>query len=171
MRVWLTLTSFLLICSALALGACGGAEAKPNNPANRANSVPAADNQPEATDGRLSVPASIRNLQPPKPLTDAGFIEQGRKLYNDINKANCEMCHGARGKGDGMLAPNYSDPPVADLTAPEFHDAVSDHYIFWRIAKPEDSNAFPSMNMLGYPAGTEEEQWALAAYVRSLRTR
>jgi mono/diheme cytochrome c family protein len=150
---------FMLMCGSLAIAACGGGK-------------PANENKPKAKSDevmRLPVPTEYADKQPTTSLTDTAFIEQGKVLFHDAGKGNCLMCHGDLGKGDGLQAPNYTDPKVADLTNTAFQDAVTDQYIFWRIKDVQASKAYISSGMLGYPNGTDAEIWSLVAYVRSLK--
>lgn len=117
---------------------------------------------------RLEVPKAFADKKAPD-LTDADLIAKGKKFYSDPTKANCAACHGEGGKGDGLLAPNYVDPAVTDLTTAEFHDAVTDQYIFWRIKEPVQSRAEPNSGMLGWPSAKDEDIWAVVAFVRSLK--
>jgi mono/diheme cytochrome c family protein len=117
---------------------------------------------------RLDVPEAYAQKIVPD-LKDADRIARGKALFADATKANCEMCHGAGGKGDGPQAPNYTDPAVTNLTDVKFHDAVTDQYIFWRVKDAQGSKADVNSGMLGYPNGTDEELWSIVAYVRSLK--
>jgi mono/diheme cytochrome c family protein len=161
MKIWTTLGLFIVMCACVTLAACGGGKSDNPGPAKKGGSK-------KDTIKRKEVPAEIKDKQPPKPLTDPEMIAKGKELYGAM-KANCEMCHGVSCKGDGPQAANYTDPVVADLTDPAFHEAVTDQYIFWRISAPMESKYYQTSGMLGYPAGDEADHWALAAYVRSLK--
>ena len=54
--------------------------------------------------------AKVKNPIP----ANAKSIADGQKLY----QTNCRHCHGAKGLGDGPLAPK--DPPPANLTDAEW---------------------------------------------------
>ena len=142
-----------LICSGL------GALAQDEDPAEK-----------PAEEGvkRLDVPEEYAKKEVPD-LEDSDRIEKGRKLFNDMAKANCAMCHGEGGKGDGVQAANYTDPPVGDLTTAEFQGAVTDQYIFWRIKEPVESKADPNSGMLGYPNGKDDDIWDIVAFIRSVK--
>ena len=155
----LVIALFVLMCGSLAIAACGGG----GKPANEGNKAKKDDTL------RLPVPADYASKQPTTELTDVAFIDKGKTLFHDPGKGNCVMCHGLIGKGDGLNAPQYADPAVADLTNPAFQDAVTDQYIFWRLKDVANSKAYQNSGMLGYQNGTDEEIWSLVAYVRSLK--
>lgn len=52
------------------------------------------------------------------------MMAQGRSLY----AANCQICHGANGKGDGPAAAALQPKPV-DLDTPQFWAAQTDQTI------------------------------------------
>ncbi len=96
--------------------------------------------------------------QRPFPVTPV-VLAYGRNRYN----AFCSPCHGAEGKGDGIVVQRgFVQPP--DLTRPEAQ-AYSDARIFHVISAGQ--NIMPSY------AGklTEAERWAVVAYVRHLQQR
>jgi mono/diheme cytochrome c family protein len=160
MKTVITASLFMLMCGSLLIAACGGGGKSGN------------DGKTTSKDDktmRLPVPDTFKDKQPTTSLTDAAFIEKGKLLFHDAAKANCLMCHGDGGKGDGPQAPTYIDPKVADLTNPAFQDAVTDQYIFWRLKDVANSKAYPNSGMLGYQNGTDDEIWSLVAYVRSLK--
>lgn len=151
------------------LPGCGGANAPAPAPEPAGN----APGTPVSRDGveRKPVPAEFAAKQPPRPLTDTALIAQGKELYHDAARANCTLCHGDAGKGDGFLAKNYEDPAVPDLTTVAMHESISDQYIYWRLARPFESKVKDYSSMNGFPTGSEEELWALVAYVRSLKEK
>jgi mono/diheme cytochrome c family protein len=148
----------LAVCAALATGCGGGKTAE-----NKGAGGPAKDDTL-----RLPVPDDFKAKSAPD-LTDADLIAKGKEIYDNPSKGNCGSCHGDGGKADGVLAPTFQDPPVADLTSEAMHNAISDQYIFWRIKEPEKSKAVKTSGMLGYAQGSDEEIWAMVAYVRSLK--
>lgn len=167
MKKMMTTGMFVLMCGSLLIAACGGG----GKPDNAPPSKPGGGSSTEVK--RLTVPEEIQQLEPTKSLTDADFIAKGKELFESTAEASCVQCHGEGGKGDGILAASFAKTanPVPDLTTAEFHDAVSDHYIYWRIAEPEKSKADKSSGMLGYSnaGGDQEKLWAVVAYVRSLK--
>jgi mono/diheme cytochrome c family protein len=157
MKAWTTLGLFLLMCGALSLAACGGGGKKDNDGGGGSA-------KKEETK-RLPVPEKFASMKPPKPIDDADMIAKGKKLFH--GDANCFTCHGAEGKGDGEGGKEL-DPKPTDLTSADFQEAVTDQYIHWRLMEVQESKAYKNSGMLGYPNGTEEDRWALVAYVRSL---
>lgn len=85
-------------------------------------------------------------------------IAQGKELY----QANCARCHGETGKGDGPDAAGLPKPPQ-DLTNQSFMAQKSANDFFQAIS----SGMPPSMPAFGSQL-SEDERWALAAYLRSL---
>jgi mono/diheme cytochrome c family protein len=104
---------------------------------------------------KFVAPASADALK--NPLAgNATSIADGKKLYD----ANCAICHGAKGKGDGVAA--------AGLTkAPADHSSVAvqkqtDGAIFWKIA--EGNNPMPAYKAVY----SETQRWQLVNYIRTL---
>ena len=60
---------------------------------------------------------------------DANAAASGKKLY----KAMCFVCHGPKGKGDGMGGAGLTPKPT-DLTS-EAVQSQTDGAIFWKIAE------------------------------------
>ena len=91
----------------------------------------------------------------------ATAIVHGAKLF----AANCVVCHGAEGRGDGPSAKSLPWPP-ADLTAEHFW-AHSDGELFWYIshgfAAPDGSLAMPGFAT----ALSSEGRWDLIDYLRA----
>lgn len=86
------------------------------------------------------------------------LLEQGRELY----QANCSRCHGESGKGDGPESAAAPKPPV-DLTDQSFMAQKSAEDFFHAI-----TNGVPP-SMPAFVADLSDDQrWALAAYLRSL---
>jgi mono/diheme cytochrome c family protein len=97
-------------------------------------------------------------LKSPIPAT-AKSIADGQKLY----QTNCRHCHGAKGLGDGPLAP--TNPPPANLTDAEWKHGSTDGEIFYVIkngAGP-DSEMKPMKTKL-----SDKDIWNVVNYIRSL---
>ena len=56
----------------------------------------------------------VTGLEAPLTLAASGEPAQGKLIY----ETNCLICHGERGKGDGLIGATLRPPP-ADLTGPK----------------------------------------------------
>lgn len=85
-------------------------------------------------------------------------ISQGETLYRE----NCVECHGPRGEGDGPRARQLTTAPT-DFTDQQLMSERSASQIFDAISagRPPDMPGFETQL-------SEDERWALAAYLRSL---
>jgi mono/diheme cytochrome c family protein len=91
----------------------------------------------------------------------ATAIVHGAKLF----AANCVVCHGWEGRGDGPLAKSLPLPP-ADLTADHFW-AHSDGELFWYISHGFDAPD-GSLAMPGFATTLSSEgRWDLIDYLRA----
>jgi mono/diheme cytochrome c family protein len=99
----------------------------------------------------LLVPAEPTYYWQSESAGDADSVARGRAVYAQ----NCVGCHGAGGKGDGVLAAGLAEPP-ADLTAPHLWEH-SDGELYWWInhgmAGPDGRLVMPGLNL---PAGALE---------------
>ena len=109
---------------------------------------------------------SIVSIPAPPPVTSER-VARGRKLYAD---AECQACHGERGRGDGPSAPTLKDNrelPIAatDLTRPERFKGGS---------RPEDVYRTLMTGLSGTPMPSygdslePDQSWDLVYYVLSL---
>ncbi len=115
--------------------------------------------------------AQAKLLQNPVPK-DQG-VSSGSKLY----QANCAVCHGSTGLGDGPMATRLKDAGYpstpANLTAAGPTNAKPDGEVFLIITKgfagayglPEHRFVMPAFRKLL----TYEDRWALVHYIRSLQ--
>jgi len=87
------------------------------------------------------------------------FIERGRQRFEN----SCAMCHGSPGTGDGIATKSLKKLP------PSYHTQklrnVSDGYLFKVITEGPGS-----MPAFGHSL-SEEERWALVAYIRELQSK
>ena len=99
--------------------------------------------------------AAMKNPIPSSPKS----IAEGQKLY----QTNCRHCHGAKGLGDGPLAP--TDPPPSNLTDAEWNHGSSDGEIFYVIK----NGAGPDSKMKPMKAKlSDKDIWNIVNYIRSL---
>jgi mono/diheme cytochrome c family protein len=91
------------------------------------------------------------------PAVDAVLLQRGRERYDIF----CTPCHGASGKGDGMIVrrgfpapPSYQTARLRAAPAQHFFDVISNGYGV----------------MYSYAARIEpRDRWAIVAYVRALQ--
>jgi mono/diheme cytochrome c family protein len=99
--------------------------------------------------------AAVNN---PVPST-AKSIAEGQKLY----QTNCRHCHGARGLGDGPLAP--TNPSPSNLTDAEWNHGSTDGEIFFLIS----NGAGPDSEMKAMKTKlSPTDIWKVINYIRSL---
>jgi len=100
--------------------------------------------------------ARLTNPLPATPET----VQRGQALY----RRNCAPCHGPQGRGDGIIA-NYfrqaNVPPPVDFTSDRVRGRT-DGELFFYISNGI-GNMPPFRTLM-----TEEERWALVAYIRSV---
>lgn len=84
-------------------------------------------------------------------------IKGGKKIYSTL----CAICHGDKGKGDGIAGAALNPKPT-DFTISDFH-AQSDGAIYWKITEGRAP-------MASYKATlSEEKRWQLVSYLRTLK--
>lgn len=91
----------------------------------------------------------------PKKLPD---LTRGARLYS----AQCAVCHGATGAGDGQLARTLEPRPIA-FTDGERASSRSLMALYQVISQGVEGTSMP-----GFAALSDDERWALAFYVGSL---
>src|SRR3990172_13419701 len=103
--------------------------------------------------------ATYKIVPYPKQLP---FLASGRTIYLE----NCAQCHGETGKGDGpgRETMNPKTPQPANFTDPEFMAGLSPFKAFNTATFGIDKTA-----MASFAALSEEQRWAAAFYVLSLR--
>lgn len=88
---------------------------------------------------------------------DAKAAASGKKLYT----AMCFVCHGPKGKGDGMAGAGLTPKPT-NLTSAAAQ-SQSDGAIFWKIAEGRAP-------MAGYKNSIpEKKRWEIINYIRTLK--
>lgn len=95
---------------------------------------------------------------PPKPAQVSAVT--GKKLFD----ANCALCHGTGGRGDGAELAKFDADEVrpADLAAGEIKAGDSAEDLYWRI-----SVGVPGTRMYGFPQLTPEQRWDIIAYMKA----
>ena len=100
-------------------------------------------------------PASADNLNNPLK-NDATATESGKRTFRML----CVICHGAKGKGDGMGGAGLTPKPT-DLTSAKVQ-SQSDGALFWKL-----TNGKPPMASYE-TALPENKRWELINYIRTL---
>lgn len=87
---------------------------------------------------------------------NAGATAEGKKLYT----ANCAICHGDKGQGDGAAAAGLSKPPADHSSAAV--QKQTDGAIFWKLST--GNNPMPAYNTVY----NETQRWQLVNFIRTL---
>jgi mono/diheme cytochrome c family protein len=113
------------------------------------------------------VPPEYKSAHVPSAAwTNAHLLARGEEVY----AANCAVCHGERGGGDGPAAAGLPIKP------PSFQDVsmvneMSGNYWFWRVSEGGVVEPFKSMGSV-MPAWkgqlSVEDRWAVIAYTHRL---
>lgn len=112
-------------------------------------------NQVFAQDNEWKAPSTTNNIKNPRKGNDQATLV-GKKLYSQY----CAICHGKKGKGDGVAGMALKPRP-ADFTK-DFIQKQSDGAIFWKITEGKPPMAAYKTVL------TEEQRWQLVNYIRSL---
>lgn len=88
---------------------------------------------------------------------DASASTNGKSTY----KMLCVICHGAKGKGDGIGGAGLTPKPT-DLTSADVQ-AQTDGALFWKLTEGRPPMA-PYMDVL-----PETKRWELVNYIRTLK--
>ena len=87
---------------------------------------------------------------------DSSSWKEGKKIYSQL----CFVCHGNKGKGDGIAGVSLKPRPT-DLTSKQTQKQ-SDGAIFWKIT--EGKPPMPSYKVVL----SEEKRWQLVDFIREL---
>jgi len=88
---------------------------------------------------------------------DASATASGKRTYRML----CVICHGAKGKGDGMGGAGLTPKPT-DLTNADVQ-AQTDGALFWKLTKGRPP-------MAAYETALpEKKRWELINYIRTLK--
>ncbi len=91
----------------------------------------------------------------PLPVS-ASAVDRGHGIFH----ANCEMCHGPKGHGDGPMSYSLPTKP-ADLTSDKVQ-SQTDGALFWKVF--EGRGVMPSTSS----TLSDDERWSVIDYIRSL---
>jgi mono/diheme cytochrome c family protein len=93
---------------------------------------------------------------------DAKALTTGKAVF----KEKCAKCHGQAGLGDGPDAdPDHRDHQ--DLTNPKWGDRNPDGVVFYKVANGRRRPKMPAFK----EELTEQQIWAVVAYVQTLRKK
>ena len=110
------------------------------------------------TDAAWKAPKSAKKIKNPlAKIVNAS--EKGEALF----KTNCVMCHGEKGKGDGVAAVALSPKP-ADLSSKRVVKET-DGEMFWKIENGKGSMP-PWKSAL-----SKKQRWQIVNYVRTLQPK
>jgi len=99
-------------------------------------------------------PAAAEKVKNPVPVTKAG-LAAAKQLF----EANCAMCHGNNGKGDGPVAAGLSPKP-ADFADAKLMSMDTDGGLFWKMT--QGNSPMPAWDAL-----PEKQRWELVNYIRT----
>lgn len=107
--------------------------------------------------GQAPAPAAFDQKWAPEPEAYDGLEKRGGEVY----AANCFVCHGGLGNGEGPWAPTLSTP-ARDFTDAAWMETQSDGVFFTSILRGVPGTPMPSF------AGrlSEADIWAVTAYIR-----
>jgi mono/diheme cytochrome c family protein len=101
-------------------------------------------------------PPESRTVKNPVPATPDN-LEAGAQTYKD----NCVLCHGDKGKGDGLAGKTSKIPP-ANFTDSKLLALETDGSLFWKMS--EGRGPMPTWK----ETLSEKERWQLVDYIRKL---
>jgi mono/diheme cytochrome c family protein len=105
------------------------------------------------------LPEAYRRIAVPEvQLGSPEARARGRMLF----VANCALCHGVRGDGQGVRSMGLAESP-ANFTDPDWRRGVTPRRAFFAIREGVHGTPMPAWKSL-----SENETWDLVAYVLSL---
>ncbi|RMF95415.1 MAG: cytochrome c [Candidatus Schekmanbacteria bacterium] len=100
-------------------------------------------------------PEEAKKVKNPVPAV-AESLERGRKNYI----ARCQVCHGEKGDGKGVLAASLPVKP-ANFTDKKMMDSMTDGELFWKITNGK--GPMPSWK----DTLKENERWDIINFIRT----
>jgi len=88
---------------------------------------------------------------------DSKSIKEGKKLFNQL----CAICHGSKGKGDGVASAGLNPKPTSFKS--ETFSKQTDGAIFWKI-----TNGNAPMASYDKPL-TKTQRWQIINYIRTFK--
>jgi len=106
---------------------------------------------------------------PAETPSDAASVARGAKLYDE---ADCEECHGAKGRGDGPSSKDLTDQwgrplRATDLTRRDYKGGPTPQDTYRTLMTGLDGTQMPSLGATTSP----EEAWDLVHYLQSLQKK
>lgn len=88
---------------------------------------------------------------------DQTSIKKGKALFQQL----CAVCHGDKGKGDGIASAALIPKP-ANFTSEKFHNQT-DGAVFWKLTEGKAPMASYKESL------SETQRWQLVNYLKSLK--
>ena len=104
---------------------------------------------------KWNVPAKAKGVKNPVAANDQS-VKKGQELF----KANCTMCHGEKGQGDGPLAASLTPKPAS--INKQTIGGQTDGELFWKIS--EGKPPMPAFKT----SIPEKDRWAIVNFIRTL---
>jgi mono/diheme cytochrome c family protein len=105
------------------------------------------------------LPREYRGIEVPATwLASADARTRGAALFRE----SCALCHGERGDGRGIRREGLTTQP-RDFTSRDWRASTSPRRVFFAIREGLHGTAMPS-----WKAFSEQDSWALTAYVLAL---
>ncbi len=125
-----------------------------------ASAVQAAEKDPAQPRVPADQLAAAKALKNPVSSTPAN-VAKGKELYH--GKGTCFTCHGAEGKGDGIVG-SALNPSPRNFHNPVFWKNRTNGELMWVL-----KHGSPGTGMVALVPGTitEEEGWQIIDYVRT----
>ncbi len=109
---------------------------------------------------QAKIPAEYAGLENPIAADDDS-LARGAEIYT----ANCAVCHGDGGMGDGPAGVGLDPAPVPIAHTSQM---LGDNYLFWRISDGGAAEPFNSLMPAFASTIDEQGRWDVINYVRAL---